>query len=53
MNNGIETFEENVKHFKQLLTNEKEILLFPLFQAHSPFNEKCITTGNCTEAYMF
>ena len=47
----LETLERNVQHFTSLLSNEKEVLLFPLFPLDSPSHSKCIETGECENAY--
>ena len=45
------TLEEDVKELTSILSQEKEILLIPLFPLYSPSQVDCIETGNCTEAW--
>lgn len=47
----VETFEEDLQHFIPLISDEKEILLFPLFPYNTPFQDRCKETGDCGEAY--
>ncbi len=42
---------ENIHHFKRHLSNEKNILLFPLFSLPQDLEKPCISKGNCTLAY--
>ena len=47
----LETLERNVQDFASLLSNEKEVLLLPLFPLDSPSHTKCVETGECDNAY--
>ena len=46
------TMEDNLKSYIPLLSNEKEILLFPLFQFSSEYHKVCRYKGQCKEAYF-
>ena len=46
--------EENIQNYISLLSNEKEILLFPLFPYTTEYHEECIKENkHCTQAYFF
>ena len=47
----LETLEKNIQDFASLLSNEKEVLLLPLFPLDSPSHTKCVETGKCDNAY--
>lgn len=44
------TFEQNMLQFTSLLSNERELLLFPLIPYNNPKHKVCIQNGNCKEA---
>ena len=48
----IATLENSIQNHIPLLSNDKEILLFPLFPYTSEYHEKCIAQNNCTQAYF-
>lgn len=52
MNIIIETFEQDFIHFIPLLSNEKEVLLFPIFPSHSRYKQQCVHQGRCKEAFI-
>ena len=45
------TMEDNLKSYISLLSNEKEVLLFPLYPFNSGYNRVCRYKGQCKEAY--
>ena len=47
-----ETFEQDFEHFIPLLSNEKEVILFPIFPSHSPYKQQCVRQGRCREAFF-
>ena len=48
----IATMENNIQNYTSLISDEKEILLFPLFTYTTEYHEECITTNKCTKAYF-
>ena len=48
----IATLERNIKHHIPLLSNEKEILLLPIFPYTTKYHEKCIKENDCKQAYL-
>ena len=49
--NIVATLENNINHFIPLISNEKEILLFPLFPYKSPYHHLCKESGECDLAF--
>ena len=45
------TLENNINQFIPLISNEKEVLVFPLFPYQSPYHYQCKTKGDCDLAY--
>ena len=41
----------NLHDFIPLLSDEKNILLFPLFPLSQSIQQPCVTEGNCSHAY--
>ena len=44
--------ENNIQNYTSLISDEKEILLFPLFTYSTEYHEECIATNDCTKAYF-
>ena len=45
------TMHQNLQAFIPLLSDEKNILLFPLFPLSQTISQPCISEGNCSYAY--
>ena len=48
---SLETMHRNLHAFIPLLSDEKNILLFPLFPLSQSIQQPCVTEGNCSHAY--
>ena len=48
----VATLENNIQQHIPLLSNKKEILLFPLFPYSSEYHEKCVKENDCKQAYL-
>ena len=48
---SLETMHRNLRAFIPLLSDEKNILLFPLFPLSQTISQPCISEGNCSYAY--
>ena len=46
------TLENNIKNYISLISNEKEVLVFPLFPYQSPYHHQCKRKGNCALAFV-